>query len=165
MTATGGANSKPILLMIAIAVVSLMFAFDAGNFMADVAPQMTWQPGASPALVSVDPNLFADNDSDDHDPALPAFAQCYRIWFPRMRTKRQLVVDGNATLHWAHMRKAGGTTFQSYIESVNERLLTYLRGVRDGRKGVELSTPLAPTSLFTQGFARTIRPHLQANSR
>ncbi|KAL3922366.1 MAG: hypothetical protein SGILL_002244, partial [Bacillariaceae sp.] len=108
----------------------------------------------------VDDNIRIVGSDPLIDPALPAFDQCCRdlectvedqAWFPRMRAKTSVIKRGDATLYWAHMRKAGGTTFQAYIESVNEHIRT--------------QKPLPPTSLFTQGFQRTIRPHLQANSR
>ena len=68
-------------------------------------------------------------------------------WFTRLMNKHPIVSSGQATLYWAHMRKAGGTSFAHAIESntfqhTNES-----------------------NALFTQGFGHTIKVHLQAGSR
>ena len=33
-------------------------------------------------------------------------------WFTRLMKKRQIIQSGDGTLYWAHMRKAGGTSFR-----------------------------------------------------
>lgn len=33
-------------------------------------------------------------------------------WFTRLMKKRQIIQSGGGTLYWAHMRKAGGTSFR-----------------------------------------------------
>ena len=68
-------------------------------------------------------------------------------WFIRLMNKKPLVSSGKATLYWAHMRKAGGTTFSSSIESHVH------------------NTTADPSATFTNGFVRTIKVHSQAGSR
>ena len=33
-------------------------------------------------------------------------------WFTRLMKKREVIQSGDGTLYWAHMRKAGGTSFR-----------------------------------------------------
>jgi hypothetical protein len=33
-------------------------------------------------------------------------------WFTRLMRKREIIQSGDGTLYWAHMRKAGGTSFR-----------------------------------------------------
>lgn len=33
-------------------------------------------------------------------------------WFTRLIKKREIIQSGDGTLYWAHMRKAGGTSFR-----------------------------------------------------
>jgi hypothetical protein len=33
-------------------------------------------------------------------------------WFTRLMKKREIIQSGGGTLYWAHMRKAGGTSFR-----------------------------------------------------
>lgn len=86
-----------------------------------------------------------------------AYATCCRstvrctkeddAWFSRLLRKRPLVSRGRATLYWAHMRKAGGTSLKSSIESGT------FNNTHD------------PNAAFTRGFVRTVKQHLQAGSR
>jgi hypothetical protein len=68
-------------------------------------------------------------------------------WFARLLKKYAIITSGQATLYWAHMRKAGGTSFSHAIES---HVFQYTN---------------ESTALFTQGFGHTIKMHLQAGSR
>lgn len=67
-------------------------------------------------------------------------------WFTRMMNKLPIVSSGNATLYWAHMRKAGGTSLGGAIESAT------FNGTNK------------PNAAFTRGFARTVKVHLSAGS-
>jgi hypothetical protein len=68
-------------------------------------------------------------------------------WFSRLMKKFPIVSTGKATLYWAHMRKGGGTSFGSAIESQT------------------FNRTHEPGALFTNGFVRTVKMHLQAGSR
>lgn len=68
-------------------------------------------------------------------------------WFLRLMKKYPIVHSGNATLYWAHMRKAGGTSFSHAIESHT------------------FQTTHESDALFTQGFSHIVKMHLKAGSR
>jgi hypothetical protein len=61
--------------------------------------------------------------------------------------KFALVSTGQATLYWAAMRKAGGVSFGSAIESHT------------------FNSTQGPNALFTNGFVRTVKVHLMAGSQ
>lgn len=67
-----------------------------------------------------------------------------RAWYERITRKRDVVESGNATLFFAHMRKAAGTTFATAIE------------------GATFGTE---ETFFKQGFRRTVKIHLAAMSK
>ena len=61
--------------------------------------------------------------------------------------KHPIVSSGQATLYWAHMRKAGGTSFSRAVES---------KTFQHTNKS---------NALLTKGFGHTIKVHLRAGSR
>lgn len=70
-----------------------------------------------------------DNDGNHNFGLIDAYMKCClednninctesdTKWFARLLEKSPLVRQGKATLYWAHMRKAGGTSFGNSIES------------------------------------------------
>jgi hypothetical protein len=76
--------------------------------------------------------------------------ECYQEdddWFVRLMNKFPVVSAGNATLYWAHMRKAGGTSFGTSIESHT------------------FNNTKKPGATFTKGFTHTVKVHLWAGSK
>jgi len=70
-----------------------------------------------------------DNDGNHNFGLIDAYTRCCMEdnninctesdtkWFARLLEKSPMVRQGKATLYWAHMRKAGGTSFGNNIES------------------------------------------------
>ncbi len=70
-----------------------------------------------------------DDDGDRNFSLVDAYSRCCMgdndfnctesdtNWFVRLLQKSPLVRQGKSTLYWAHMRKAGGTSFGNNIES------------------------------------------------